>query len=220
MNSETVTSSDISVQGPSHPIGKTSRWGTCVSRQPKKISGADCPKVSSRFLGVHVYLTLTKTCTFSLLLTLFPLMPLSHSHTPRLCSPGMLIVTLTVQPYSRLIHRPSTVCFSWRARLRESSVSEWRWNTGQFNSTYAPITAHHQTGPCINSVLICWHTKACPEIPPKLSPLRFSCSHTHVNLLLRTRQPLRPPRSPAFVWMSSPLVMLPAGDRYDVMVLR
>ncbi len=74
------------------------------------------------------------------------------SHTPRLCFPGMLIVTLTMlllsQPYSQLICRPYTVCFSWRAGVRESSGSEWRWNTGQFNSGLHSDTVH-QSGPAL-----------------------------------------------------------------------
>lgn len=125
--------------------------------------------------------TVLKKCAHSFF---FLNLSLPRSHTPRLCFPGVLIVTLTMpllsQPYSQSICRPCTVCFSWRAGVRESSGSEWRWNTGQFNSGLIQLRYCAPIRPCISSVLICWHTGWMSRDSPKAVPQRFS-SHTHVN---------------------------------------
>lgn len=138
---------------------------------------------------------------FFFLVTLNPSLSLSHTRTPRFCFPSRSVpfVTLTMllqsQPSSQLICRPYTVCFSWRAGFRESSVSEWRWNTGQFNSGLrSDYRAPNRLG--INSVLICWHADGCPEIPPEPLP-RDSApaapTSTHVPHLANSL--LKPPRS-------------------------
>lgn len=119
--------------------------------------------------------TVSMCILFFFLVTLNPPLSLSHTRTPKFCFPSrsMLFVTLTMhlqsQPSSQLICRPNTVCFSWRAGFRESSVSEWRWNTGQFNSSLrSDYRAPNRLG--INSVLICRHADGCPEIPPEPLP--------------------------------------------------
>lgn len=124
------------------------------------------------------------------------------------------------QPYSQLICRPYTVCFSWHAGVRESSVSEWRWNTGQFNSSLrSDYSAPNM--PCINSGLICWHTVGCPEIPPKLFPRDLAPATPMSTSLPHLSNSHQNPKVPGFVWMGSLLAILfSAGDRDDIIVLR
>lgn len=83
----------------------------------------------------------------------------------------MFIVTPTVHFHNRLvICRPYTRCFSWPWCTRVICFGmKKEYRPLKFRHTLrlqgAKQTLHH-------SVLICWHSNGCPEIPPETFPQR------------------------------------------------
>lgn len=80
-----------------------------------------------------------------------------------------------------------TLCFSWHSGVRESSVSEWRWNTGQFNSGLQ-CDYSAPNSPWVNSVLVWWMSWD----PPKCSPEIKLQPHPYQSMFHTSLTPIAP----------------------------